>query len=582
MLSCAVVGCGAAGMAASSILRQSGLLVTCFDIAPEPGGIWASNARDIFSSRGLLSPIYPSMRCLLPKELMSFSDAHFDYTVPQFPHHSAVQRYLQQYATQKGVCSLTRFNTKIESLRWDAEAKLWRAISVNIVNGDVMEWSFDKVCICTGQTQEVRFIDGIREQLAEYLKAGGELHHAAHLKDFRAFRNKRVVVVGDGATAYDYCIELKKNGAEVLHSTTAQQPSVASETVAETALHPRRTSEFSMAVPLDTRPFFKKKSKESKAAVDGAVRASRLFARLPWLRHGTHTATDVVGKWLQYRNAHLEAIQTVGLPMGSEGRGIRFQNAPAEYLNTELLVAEAKQRSLTGAAAKPVSRNSKHGTAGSSSSSWGDGGVFIDGVDAVVSATGFTSRYYALHPDIRRVLEADPQQLLPPANSTERAGQQETAAPLDATAHQIRNRGLYLGTLWADQPSLAFVGAQRGLLPPFLLFEAQARFVAYAFTQRITLPASAAALQQHEADLLATHGGLDSLYDMNGLGTGSAIYYNVLQQELGVSSRDTYTRKVVQRQRWLLASALVRFYHTARSMAPLRRKRQHLLFSNDI
>jgi len=329
MLSCAVIGCGPAGMAASAILRQSGLLVTCFDMAPEPGGIWTSSAHDVFSSRGLLSPIYPSMRCVLPKELMCFSDVHFDYTVPQFPHHSAVGRYLHQYATQKGVSGLSRFNTKVESLRWDAAERAWKAITVNVVNGDVMEWSFERVCICTGQTQEVRFLDDMKKLLGPYVREGGELHHAAHVKDFRAFRNKRVVVVGDGVSAYDYCVELKKNGAEVLHSTTALHPSMPPMSTAETPLTPLWAS----STPAAAAP-------ELTATADAAVRASRLLTQFPWRRRSTHAATDVVGRWLRYRNERLEAIPTIGLPINSDGRGIQFADAPPNGLQTGSLAAE--------------------------------------------------------------------------------------------------------------------------------------------------------------------------------------------------------------------------------------------------
>jgi len=209
MHSCAVIGCGPAGMAASAVLRQYGLMVTCFEVEPEVGGIWAKNSRDVFSTRGVLSPVYPSMRCVLPKDLMSFSDVRFDYTTPQFPHHTAVRQYLGHYAERKGIRGLTRFNTKVESIRWDPRQSSWKLISVNIRNGDIMEWSFDRICVCTGQTQEARFPEGARELLHDYTRHGGEVHHAAHIKDFRAFANKRVAVVGDGVTAYDYCLELR-------------------------------------------------------------------------------------------------------------------------------------------------------------------------------------------------------------------------------------------------------------------------------------------------------------------------------------------------------------------------------------
>jgi len=95
-------------------------------------------------------------------------------------------------------------------------------------------------------------------------------------------------------------------------------------------------------------------------------------------------------------------------------------------------------------------------------------------VDVVIAATGYTRRYPFLHADLRRQLEEDEPLLL--ESPTMAAGTEDKAA---ASPPQRRN-GLFLGTLHATQPSLAFVGHQKELLPPFLLFEAQARFICAA------------------------------------------------------------------------------------------------------
>ncbi|CAJ1987435.1 Flavin-binding monooxygenase-like/Pyridine nucleotide-disulphide oxidoreductase/NAD(P)-binding Rossmann-like domain/L-lysine 6-monooxygenase (NADPH-requiring) [Leishmania donovani] len=564
MQSCAVIGCGPAGMAASTVLRQSGLLVTCFDLAPEPGGIWASNARDIFSSRGCVSPIYPSMRCVLPKELMAFSDVRFDYAVAQFPHHTAVRHYLHQYAAQKGVRCLTRFNTKVESARFDSVDRMWKIISVNIVSGDVMEWSFDKVCVCTGQTQEVRFPAGMQEALEGYVREGGEVHHAAHVKDFRSFHKKRVVVVGNGVSAYDYCVELKRMGAEVYQSITAPAPSSASSGPQTGFACSSLTAELwkDMVVAPWGRGGATKEVSDVRVAADAVTRIAGLAARLPWLHNDAHAAKDVVRKWLRYRNTRLEVIPAVGLPLDNDGRGLRFAAAPSVRRSTADIVAEAKERvgHLDVSSAAPSAE------------------VFVDKVDAVICATGYNRRYPFLHPNVRRVLEED-QLLLTSSNSSSPFSTSSDAAggPPAASRH-----GLYLGTLWCAEPSLALVGYQKDLLPPFLLFEAQARFIAYAFTQRMPIPDGAEEMRAKEDALVKANPALADLYSGDGVGLHSAAYFNVLQHELGVSSRDTYTSKVLQRHKWLLCSTLVRIYHKCRSMAPLKRKEQHLLFSNKI
>lgn len=169
MQSCAVIGCGAAGMIASSLLRQHGLLVTCFEMNDDAGGMWNGNSHDNFTECGANIPLYPSMTCVIPKDLMSFSDFRFDVTTPQFAHHTAAKRYLACYSSYKGVKALTRFNTKVQSVRWDPRDKTWKLITINLYNGDVMEWSFEKVCVCTGHTHSPRYPPHIRTLLRSYV-----------------------------------------------------------------------------------------------------------------------------------------------------------------------------------------------------------------------------------------------------------------------------------------------------------------------------------------------------------------------------------------------------------------------------
>ncbi|CCW65464.1 unnamed protein product [Phytomonas sp. EM1] len=572
MQTCAVIGCGAAGMATTATLRQNGLLVTCFEIASAPGGIWQSNSRDSFSSRGLISPIYPTMRCVLPKDLMAFSEVRFDYTVPHFPHHSSVQHYLNQCAERKGIHGMTRFNTKVESVRFDCRDGMWKLITVNIVNGDVMEYSFDKVCVCTGQTHEPHYPVGLKELLSDYTREGGELHHASHVKDFRSLKNKRVVVLGDDVTAYDYCVELKRFGADVYHSTLFKRPGIAGSADLDPSATLYQGFQYNAAAgsapgSMETsmgRSFWRRflKSSEGPAPLTkGAIRdvatlVSLLLQRIPGWRYDVHKANELLQKWMRYRNEHIETIPRVGYPLKTEHKGILWAADPTRQMRHVEVLEEAEMRRL--------GRRSRPGPE--------DEGTFIDNVDVVISATGYKQRFPFLHPSLRRELEADPSCLLPAPDMTVNSAQGITH----------NKRGLYLGTIYAEKPSLAFVGMQRELLPPFMMFEIQARFIAHAFTERFKLPPTSADMAADEESLLIQNPLLTDLYNPRGLGLYSATYFNVLQRQLGLGAQETYTSKLFERYRWFLMSSGLRVYHKFRSMAPLKRKKQHILFSNAI
>ncbi|KAG8348093.1 hypothetical protein TRVL_01078 [Trypanosoma vivax] len=547
MQSCAVIGCGAAGMAASVALRRSGMLVTCFDVAADPGGIWCSDTRSAFSTRGYTSPIHPTLRCSLPKDLLAFSDMRFDYTVPQFPHHTSMRRYLELYAEKKGIRSLTRFNTKVQSARYNASSNLWHLITVNVVNGDVYEWSFDKVCVCTGQTHEPRYPSGVRDILLPYIRDGGELHHASHVKEFRQFKNKRVVVIGDDTTAWEYLWELKRSGADVFHCSCSGTDVGHCEHEGEG---------YAVGVRGHT-----------SGMRDVASAAVQLLTRFPGWRNDTKRGNQIVSRWLRLRsNVLLGSIPEVGAPLGCDGKGILFLERPPNS-------AECTSNAGAFTAENPPQSN----------------GIFIDNVDAVVCATGYNVRYPFLHCELREVLEESPL-LLPqqvpdgPGTCAENLSNDvvEAKMTLATKPRPIDCRGLYLGTLFAHNPTIAFVGMQKGLLPPFLLFEAQAKFIAYAFTNRLSLPSDTALLLARQSKLLERDPLLRHLYSSHGLGIYSSIYFNVLHEELQVGSRDTYTSCIMERQRWLLTTGLLRLVHKFRSLAPLKRKQQHVLFSNDV
>ncbi|CAD2221828.1 dimethylaniline monooxygenase (N-oxide forming) [Angomonas deanei] len=553
MRSCAVIGCGPAGMAACAALRQNGLLVTCFDMHGEPGGMWSYNSRDLFSGRGCISPVFPSMRCILPKDLMSFSDVRFDYTAGQFLHHTMVKHYLtEQYAAQKGIRDCTRFNTKVESVRRAAQESTsaegspsWKLVTVNVKNGDVMEWSFDYVCVCTGQTHEVRFPTKLREEtLKDYVASGGELHHSAYVKDFRSLRHKRVAVIGDGVSAYNMCSELRKFGADVIHSSMVP-PSKA--TISPTESRKARS---------------KPPSKMVTEVRDVVTTFVEMCNRLPGWRNNVFQANQMILRWMRYSVQQMKEVKHVGKPLKSfqDSKDILFAPDPSRVHSLEEIIKESQLRHLSNAKKEQETADNDQE------------GELLTSIDTVISATGYTIRFPFLHPSVRKVVEEDTMLLL--------TG--ETAAEAGKTSLAQR-RGLYMGTLYNEEPTLAFIGTQKELLPPFLMFEAQARFIAFCFSQRVEVPPTPALRLEKEKEWVSVYeeglrhlrreateqsGGAEENWGLH-----SAAYYNILQQMLEISSRDTYTTKIMERKKWFFYSALVRIYNKFRSMAPLKRKK---------
>lgn len=514
MQSCCVIGCGPAGIAACAHLKQAGLLVTCFEVHSAPGGIWQIDSHEAFSSRGIRSPIHPTMRCIIPKDFMAFSDFRFDYIVPQFPHHSSVKHYLERYAASKGVAALTRFNTQVQSVRFDACDNLWRVVTVNMSNGDVMEWAFNNVCVCTGQSQEPRFPKDFLTLVASFKDAGGEVEHACYVKKFRSYRNKKVVVIGDGATAVEYCNSLLQAGATVYHSS------------------------LEIGQSMDSQSYF-----------SSSFLSKSFFGNAKGLSTGT---------FLEFlRNGHIDTfsfphdVPHLGSIVRSEGKDLVFRCTKSSVMKPSF--------------AHSSRSNSEY---------------LLENVDVIICSTGYIQRYPFLSFDVRHVVEESTAVCISDGKKVDSDRSETTTHRPHQIEHNLFNtRGLYLGTIYRKNPSLAFIGIQPGLLPSFLMFECQSRFVSYILSERVSLPKNEQAMISKQKFLeFSCHMSLDTTHGL----CNASRYYNVLQQELGMRAHHTYTKTLAHRKRWFFASSVLRLYHKIRSLAPLKRKKQHVLFSNDI
>ncbi|GIL73465.1 hypothetical protein Vretifemale_3589 [Volvox reticuliferus] len=135
----AIIGAGAAGLAAARELRLEGHDVTVLEQSPYVGGVWRYDPRT--ESEDLLginpdrsrvhSSMYEQLRTNLPRELMSFIDFPFDsaFLGPQyssdprrFCSHTEVLGYLNAFADFFDLRPLVRTHTRVLSVQLADEA----------------------------------------------------------------------------------------------------------------------------------------------------------------------------------------------------------------------------------------------------------------------------------------------------------------------------------------------------------------------------------------------------------------------------------------------------------------------------
>jgi cation diffusion facilitator CzcD-associated flavoprotein CzcO len=198
-----IVGNGFSGIGAAIKLKQAGIEdFVVFDKADAVAGTWRENT-------------YPGCACDVPSHMYSFSfEPNPDWSEMYAPQQE-IRDYLERVTDKYGVRPHLRFGFRAVSAEWDQTAGLWR---------------------CAGEGP-----DGRQELTARFVISGiGGLHVPAkpHLQGLESFegaafhsaewdhsvnlKNKRVAVIGTGASAIQFVPEIAGDVAQLdLYQRTA-------------------------------------------------------------------------------------------------------------------------------------------------------------------------------------------------------------------------------------------------------------------------------------------------------------------------------------------------------------------------
>src|SRR4051794_12030378 len=104
----AIIGAGSSGIAGAKVLREHGIPFDVFEKSDEIGGNWA------FGNRNGMSAAYRSLHINTSRERMEYSDFPMPKDLPDFPHHSHIRRYFNDYVDHFGIRERIAFQTTVE------------------------------------------------------------------------------------------------------------------------------------------------------------------------------------------------------------------------------------------------------------------------------------------------------------------------------------------------------------------------------------------------------------------------------------------------------------------------------------
>ena len=209
----AVIGAGSSGITAAKCFLDEGLEPVVYEQTDRIGGNWVFREEESHSS------VYRSTFINTSREIMAYSDYPMPESLPDFPHHSHIVEYFEDYVDHFGVRERIRFRTRVVKVEPSAEpsgsALGGPAWDVTVRHGDIETTeTFDAVAVANGHHWDPRWPDfpGMED-------FPGILLHSHSYKEPQDLDAKTVLIVGIGNSAVDIAVELSRTEAEVFVST---------------------------------------------------------------------------------------------------------------------------------------------------------------------------------------------------------------------------------------------------------------------------------------------------------------------------------------------------------------------------
>jgi dimethylaniline monooxygenase (N-oxide forming) len=186
-----VIGAGSAGIATCRALALRDIPFHCYERGSAVGGLW----RHVPGRRG---SAYASLCANTSRGVMGYPSWGMPATYPDYPHHTLVARYCDDYVDRWGLRDRIRFETEVTAVEPEP--------------GD--GWN---VCLGDGSRQRFRAVvvaSGARHGAPAYAQIPGGFEgrqlHALDYDDPADLAGRSVLVIGLGATAADIAPELAR------------------------------------------------------------------------------------------------------------------------------------------------------------------------------------------------------------------------------------------------------------------------------------------------------------------------------------------------------------------------------------
>jgi dimethylaniline monooxygenase (N-oxide forming) len=187
-----LIGAGSSGIAAAKALHERGIPFDCFEKSDCIGGNW------VFGNSNGMSAAYRDLFINTSRPRMEYSDLRMPESYPDFPHHTQIAAYFEEYVDHFGFRDKITFETGVEHAEREPDGS-W---TVRLDSGETR--SYTALVVANGHHWNPRWPEPAFPGSERF--AGTQMHAHSYI-DNSIFEGRRVVVVGMGNSAMDIAVE---------------------------------------------------------------------------------------------------------------------------------------------------------------------------------------------------------------------------------------------------------------------------------------------------------------------------------------------------------------------------------------
>jgi cation diffusion facilitator CzcD-associated flavoprotein CzcO len=182
------------------VLHARGIDFDCYETGSGVGGNWR------FGNDNDMSSAYESLFINTSRKIMEYATYPMPKDYPDYPHHSQIAAYFDDYVDHFGFRDRIRFRTEVTRVERAPEGG-WNVTARSVEGGDEQTTRYDSVMVANGHHWDPRWPE---PDFPGALDDSVEVTHAHYYRSSEGYEGKNVLVLGIGNSACDIAVETSR------------------------------------------------------------------------------------------------------------------------------------------------------------------------------------------------------------------------------------------------------------------------------------------------------------------------------------------------------------------------------------